>query len=172
MPAATRQDAAADATIAAFVESTELAMAEAYRQLAASGFLSDGTSAIVERFRQHHLAHAESMGLVAGAQSGGVANVTLLAEFEQEILAVDSEGAAVRLARSMESRATVTCGAALGRVATEPVVEAVASVMPVESAHAAILALVLGLDLEATLPDGTTVDETAVGFDPAVYPLR
>lgn len=171
MTALTRQDAAVDASTAAFLESTEMAMAEAYRLLVGRGVLSDGAVAIAERFRAHHLAHAEALAAVAGAQAAGGANVTLLAEFEQQVLAVDSEGAAMRFARSMETRATDSCAAALARVASEPVVDAAASIVPVESAHAAILAVVIGLGLDETLPDGTSV-EAPVGFDPGAYPVR
>jgi hypothetical protein len=132
--------------LAAFAEAVELAAAAAYDQ--AGPKLTDP---VLQRatagFGGHHREHAARFAAAAEGTATGQPNPMLLQVLTDQLRdATDAKGAA-RVLFDLESGLAGTHLFALGVSTSAPALQMTASILPVESAHAAQIGMAVGLPL-------------------------
>lgn len=149
-----------DAGIAAFAQSIELALVPAYAAIAATGKVT--TPAAVEAaatFAAHHEEHARALGDVAGSAATDVPNRRLVARFRTPIQRATDERALLDLALTLENQAAATYLFTLGALEATAALQVSASILPVESQHAVVLATLLDAEPRETFPTFQTQDQ-------------
>lgn len=160
-----------DGDVAGFAESIELAVVAAYTTAAQSGKLQPAVKDVGVLFARHHQAHADAFGGAAGPTATNKANPKLLEELGPRLAAAIEAGQAkiLELAIDLENGAAATYLFALGVLRTPAALKLTASILPVESQHATVLAIALGRSGKDLFP--TDARETdAKKLDPAAYP--
>lgn len=157
-----------DLAILAFAQSVELAAVAVYGLAAPK--LSDATVAkVAATFAQHHKEHAGALNGLAAKAALGRPNAALVKKFTQAMAGAKDQNAALKVAFDLENAAAATYEAALGSlVGTDPAA-LVASILPVESRHAVVLAQVLGLNMADYIPK---VQSTGDALDVHTYPIE
>lgn len=163
-----------DTDLAAYVESIELALASLYGLI--GGLLGDLRPA-GDLFASHHNGHAAAFGALAGEAATHRASNALLVAVTPRLQAMRTRTDALELAFVMENQMVATHAFALKALSAADAITAVASILPVESEHAAILGLALGKSGADLFPNGSVdpasvgeVGNPATGLDPARYP--
>lgn len=167
-----RAGALDDATIAAFAASVEYTAVAAYKAAAASGKVkTPAVGAAATMFAGHHKEHGDSFQAASGGKiAKDATNPTLLKALSDQLMAAADEKAVVKVAYDTENAAAATYLFALGALQSPDALKLTASILPIESAHAVVLAGVLGLAAtDATyLPPFET---KKAALDPAKFPL-
>jgi rubrerythrin len=159
-----------DPTIAAFAESVELAAVAAYG--IAGGVLSAEVKPVAELFAQHHMEHAQAFGSLAGDKATGKANAKLVEALTPTLQGIKDQTAALEFAFALENQAAVTYGFALTALTQPKFYSGTATIMPIESAHAAALGMALGKPVPDIFPTGAFESaDIGKGVDPAMFPL-
>jgi hypothetical protein len=173
-PASAQEEAEKPLTeseLAAFAEAVELAAVAAYEHpaVANNGELQrDGRA-------NHHREHAARFAAAAGDKATGRPNPMLLQLVSDQLRDAPDEVAAARVLYNLESGLVGTHLYALGVMESTAGLQLTASVLPVESSHAALLASNIGLPLAppdsspatpAVVPPFETEDKR---LDPAKY---
>ncbi|MBI2708741.1 MAG: ferritin-like domain-containing protein [Actinobacteria bacterium] len=172
VPAAWAQATPSDKDIVAFAQSVELAAVKAYGAAASSGKLSQGALDVVRTFAGHHQDHADAFGALLGtpdAPAAGKANQKVLATFTPKIQAATDEAAVLEVAYTVEEAAAATYYFALGALSDQKTASGAATILPVESQHAVVLATILkkpASDYLAAFQTGTNA------LNPDDYPVR
>jgi hypothetical protein len=166
-PAAAQQTAKklTEPELAAFAEAVELVAVTAYQQ----GALRLTTPALqqaVAGFGAHHAEHANRFAAAAGPKATGTPNAKLLQVVSDQLRDAPDEKAAGRVLFDLESALAGTHLYALGVTDSAAQLQLTASVLPVESAHAARIGVALGLPTANTVPPYETEDKR---LDPTVY---
>jgi len=161
-----------DATIAAFAASIEYTAVAAYKAAAASGKVTTpAVAAAATMFAGHHKEHGDSFQAASGGKiAKDATNPKLLDALSGQLSRAADEKAVVKIAYDTENAAAATYLFALGALHSADALKLTASILPIESAHAVVLAGVLGLganDLSYLPPFETN----KVALDPAKYPL-
>ena len=157
------------AGFAAFGESLELAVVEAYDGIV--DLLSSDLAAVADTFVDHHREHAEAFAELAGDRATGQANGPLLEALAPQIEELGTQSAALALARTTENQIVATYAWALSQLADDAAASLVATILPAESAHAATLGHILGEGIEGAFPFGAFESaDIANGLDPNVFP--
>lgn len=167
LPAAWAQETPDDATLAKFAAGLELAAVAAYGVAVGTGKLSDATKTVGQMFAGHHQQHADALNSILGDAAVEKANKSVVAAFGPMIEKAADEDAILDAARQVEEGAASTYLFALGAIADATTAGALATILPVESQHATVLATVLGLPADQYLLDFVTQDNV---LDPAKYP--
>lgn len=144
--------------LAEFVQTLELAAVAAYG-LAADRFTAlreRDLSSIAEMFGDHHQQHADTIGsnvlVLTDEQAGGVvADPGLVAELAPRINEAEDADAVAEVLRGIEEGAAVTYLDALGVFSDPADAKSAALILPVESQHAVVWAITLGLEPDAYL---------------------
>jgi hypothetical protein len=157
-----------DAEIAAFAESIELAVADAY-QLARTKLATAEVVAAADEFADHHSQHAVAFAATAGRRATGRANPKLAEDLGAAVLAAADEDEAMAVLFDAENAMSSTYLAAIDAFRAKEVRELAASVLAVEGAHAAVFGLVIDRPTEAVFPIFETTDRA---FDPDAYPVE
>lgn len=166
----------ADAVLAGYLQSLELAVVDAYDKL--GGFLTDTTKPTVAAFQEHHKEYAAALGKAAGTSAVVGPNTPLAFVLLARLGAVNDERAALTLASNVENQMAETYAFSLTSLATVDLIHLVATILPVVAGHAVILGSAIGLPTTALFPNGA-LEGTAVGdgsdlklgFDPASFPV-
>jgi rubrerythrin len=159
-----------DSTIAAFAESVELAAVEAYK--AAGGVLSAEVKPVGMLFAQHHDEHAQAFGALAGDKASGKPNANLIEALTPTLQGITNQTAALEFAFAVENQAAVTYAFALTALTSPAAIAGTATILPIESAHAAALGMALGKPVPEIFPTGAFESaDIANGIDPAKFPL-
>ena len=158
----------ADLALLGFAQSLELVAVSAYQTAIASGKLADDVKAVLNAFADHHREHAGAFAAVAGIAAPGRPNTTLLAAFQSKFQSAGDQNALLTLALQVEAAASATYLGFLGELTGTRGAGLVASIQPIESAHAVVLGQTLGVDQSTYLP---TFETTSAALDPAKYPL-
>ena len=168
--------AISDADIAAFAESLELAVVATYGTI---GPLLATTLEVATVFASHHQAHAEAFAKLSAGKAKGRSNAKLVTALTPALNAVKDEAGALELAFVLENQAAETYAFALTVLTDEAAYRGTATILPIESAHAGVLAAALGKPLDAMFPTGAFIaaqvgDGTDIkkGIDPDMYPVR
>jgi Ferritin-like domain len=149
-----------DAGIAAFAQSIELALVQAYAAIAATGRVT--TAAALDAtatFAAHHEEHAGALGALAGDRATSVPNRRFVDRFRPRIQRAADERALLDIARSLEEQAASTYLFAIGALEATEALRLSASILPVESQHAVVLASFLDRNPEETFPTFQTPDQ-------------
>lgn len=159
-----------DAVLAAFAESVELVAVAAYD--ARMDLMSDDLAPVLQTLSGHHAEHAEAWAAVAGDLATGEPNPTLLGALTETIEGFGSQNEVLRFARDLENQLSVTCGHLLSVLDDVDAAVTAATILPVESSHAAALSYELGEGLEAAFPFGAVEStDLAFGLDPVAFPV-
>jgi IS5 family transposase len=158
-----------DAGIAAFAQSIELALVQAYTSITATGRVTtpagvDATST----FASHHEEHARALGTLAGDRATNAPNRQLVDRFRPRIERAADERALLEVARSLEDEIASTYLVALGSLEATEALRVSASILPVESQHAVVLATILNRGPEETFPTFETPDQA---LQPDEFPV-
>lgn len=160
--------------LAGFAQAAELAAATAYDQ-AAGRLTSPALQQAVAGFGAHHREHAARFGAAAGDKATAQPNERLLQVVSDQLRDAPDERAAAKVLFDVESALAGSHLYALGVSTTAAALQLTASVLPVESAHAARIGLALELPLA---PPNNTPTAAAVAppfetedkrLDPALY---
>lgn len=113
----------------------------------------------ITTFQSHHDDHAKALGKVLKQSDTDVQKVAAdpprLASFQIQISAAADHDALIGIALSAEVGAAATYLQAIAVLKVALNAGAVATILPVEAQHAAVLAQALGRPVEETLPDQT-----------------
>ncbi len=168
-----------DEDIAAFGESIELAIVEAYKAALATGLLSAPVSQSLTQFANHHSDHAKALGTAGGSKSKGAPNPGVAGRARDQIANAHDEKGVVRICADLESSAASTYLFALGALQSTSALQLAASILPVESQHAMVLTQVLGDDLLSRFPavadtnfKNNSFEVTTRAFDLQKYTLN
>src|SRR5205085_7812250 len=136
-----------DATIAAFAASVEYTAVAAYKAAAASGKVTTpAVGAAAMLFASHHKEHGDAFQSASGGKiAKDATNPKLLKALSDQLTAAKSEKDVVKIAYDTENAAAATYLFALGALQSADALKLTASILPIESAHAVVLAGVLGL---------------------------
>jgi hypothetical protein len=161
-----------DPTIAAFAASVEYAAVAAYKAAAGSGKVT--TAAIGEAatlFLGHHKEHGDAFLAASGGKwTKDKPNPKLVAAISSQLDAAKSENDVVKIAYDTENAAAATYLFALGALQSPDALKLTASILPIESAHAVVLAGVLGLPAsDDTYLPGFETKKAALS--PSAFPL-
>lgn len=171
LPAAAAQELT-DADIARFSASVELAAVAAYQAAIDSGKVTDAAvGAAAATFRSHHEEHAGVFNALATSNGldAAPANATVLAQFAPMLEAAGDQTAILEIALQLEEAAASTYLFALGALTVREAYASVATILPIESQHAVVLATVLGKPADTYLPAFVTQD---AALDPAALPIE
>ena len=167
VPAAWAQSESTDVTLAKFAAGLELAAVEAYKAAADTGKLSTATAAVGTLFAEHHQDHADALNDILGDDAVEDPNKTVLDEFGPRIQRAADEAAVLEIAYNIEEAAASTYLVAIGILEDVTNAGALATILPVESQHATVLATVLNKAPGAYLVDFVNTD---AALEPADYP--
>ena len=165
-----------DEDLAAFAQSIELAAVAAYGMAAAA--LSSATKPVGQLFATHHQQHADAFGAVAGSKAVKGPNQALVTALTPALQAVKDEKGALELAFGLENQAAETYAFGLTAATGSDAVSGMATILPIEAEHAAILGVALGMSVpdifvngafeSAAVGDGSSIKK---GLDPSVFPV-
>jgi hypothetical protein len=161
-----------DVEFAVFAESIERAIAAVYEALSTQGVLADDVLPIALQFRDHHDAHADVFGVLAGEAASSKANQLLVDELLPVLAEFGDQAAVLGFVLGLENRAAATYAGAFGSLIDAEAIERTASILPVTAAHAALLGRALGRTVDEQFLLGPS-ESTAVadGFDVNAYPV-
>ena len=156
--------------VGAFLESIELAAAEAYGAAAATGKLTTpAVSQAANAYGGHHREHAAAVARVAGAKATGRANPNLVRTLRDQLSSARDEKAAARILYDLENGLAGAYIRALSTLKDPQASASAASVIPVEAQHAVVLGTAIGLELEEeVIPDFETQER---GLSVDTFPL-
>jgi hypothetical protein len=157
-----------DAGVNAFAQSVELALAQAYAQLSNSGKVAtpDAIDAL-SAFAAHHQEHAAALGVLAGSRATTTPNRRLATMLAARVRNAPDERAALEVALTLENEAASTYLFALGSLEATEALQLSASILPVESQHAVVLAALLRKAPGETFPVFENQDQA---FRPDEFP--
>ncbi len=159
-----------DTTIAVFAESVELAAVEAYK--AGAPLLSAEILPVAELFLSHHEEHAGAFAALAGDAATGEPNAALLEALMPTISGLSDEAGVLAFAKDVENQAAATYAFALTALQSVEAAQGTATILPVETAHAAALSLALGEGPDMWFPNGAFESaDIAQGINPADFPV-
>lgn len=166
-----------DATLAGFLQSIALAVADVYDKV--TPFLSDTTKPTAATFQNHHKEHALALAARAGTAAATLPNQALTLVLAARLQGVADERGALTFAFGLEHQVTETYVFTLTTLTSPDVIRLVATIVTVVSGHAGILGSSAGLTTTALFPngplEGATVGDGSdgnLGFDPASFPVN
>jgi len=159
----------ADDDIAAFAESVELAAVEAYT--AGAPLLSKEVLPVGKLFLSHHQAHAAAFAKLGGSKATGKPNAKLVEALTPTLQGLKTSDDVLEFAFKLENQAASTYAYALTVLTTSAAYSGTATILPVETAHAAALGMALGKSMNEIFPTAFESTDISDGVDPAKYPL-
>lgn len=158
-----------DAGLQAFAHSVELALVQAYTEVASLGTITspaaiDATSTIV----QHHQEHARTLGEAAGSRATNEPNRRLVSRFRADLRNAPDEASTLDVLQRFEDEAASTYMFLLGSLEATPGLQLAASILPVEAEHAVELAALIRQSPAQTFPSFETQDQA---FKPDEFPV-
>ena len=170
--------APADAALAAFLQTVERTVVDAYAK--ALPLLSESNKALGTKFQTHHQDYADALGKLAGSVAANHPNQTLSLVLAARLQSMSDERSALTSIAAVENELVATYGFVFSTTASPDLVKLVATILPVLSTHAATLASLASVPTAAVFPNGafetTTVAgvdtaDASAGFDPAAFPV-
>ena len=167
----------ADATLAGFLQSIAMAVADVYDKVIP--LLSDTAQPIAATFQNHHKEHAVALAAQAGTAAATLPNQALTLVLAARFQAIADERGALGFTFGLEHQVTATYAFALGALTSPDVIRLAATILTVVSGHAGVLGSSAGLTATALFPDGALHSaavgdgsDTTLGFDPASFPVN
>ncbi|MGH9093572.1 MAG: ferritin-like domain-containing protein, partial [Acidimicrobiales bacterium] len=161
-----------DRATAAFLVGIELAAAAVHAAAVATGKLLEPAAAnLLNACAAHHRAHGQALAGYATLAGPPAANTVLAGQFAPQVAAAPDQGPLLRIIYGLEQRMGATELAAIETLQDPAALRLVASILPVEAQHAALLANLLGLVPGTGGPaDDPALLTTAAAFHPEQYP--
>lgn len=159
-----------DEEIAAFVESAELVLVEAYNAATASGKLAPGTAQALTPFAGHHREHAGAMAQLAGGEATGRAHPKLLDIVSGQLQDAPDEKAVLQVLFDLEDAAASTHLYVLGAAKDTTMRRRSASILPAEAQHAVVVGRLQDAPLSNMIP-ATGFENQDRALDPTKFPL-
>ncbi|MGE0878645.1 MAG: ferritin-like domain-containing protein [Acidimicrobiia bacterium] len=156
----------ADRQLAGFAQGLELAAALAYDN-GGKGSHPAEVKTVMALFAEHHRQHAQAMAAIAGRYNTGKPNDAIVKAFGIGDFARFATNGLLSSALQIENAAVSTYLNALGVLVGSDASGSVASILPIESRHAVVLAQVLGNDIASYVPIFETINGAA---SPAQFP--
>jgi hypothetical protein len=156
-----------DLTVLNYAQSVELAMVDVY-VAAAPKLVGSDILPIALAFAAHHNQHGQAYGGLAGKAALGVANASILAAYEPRMTSASGEQDVLKVLFDLENAAASTYVTVLNQLRATNPATTVASVLPIESRHAAVIGQALNLPLEQQSP---TFETTSNAFTADQYPI-
>ena len=158
-----------DASLQAFAQSVELALVQAYSEVATAGTVTspaavDATTTIA----QHHQEHARALGDAAGSRATNAPNRRLVTRFRADLRQASDETSALDVLLRFENETASTYMFVLGSLEATPALQLAASILPVESEHAVVLAGLVRQPPARAFPSFENQDEA---FKPDEFPV-
>lgn len=135
----------ANKSVAAFVESVELASVNAYGAAAKTGKITGEALTLAKTFAFHHQAHAHALGTFVGDAAKAQPNPKLSQSLTTMIDNAPDQQHILTVLYGMENAAAATYLVAIGTLSDGNALKTSASILPVESQHAVALGQTLGL---------------------------
>lgn len=168
---------AADDDVAAFAQSVELAVAQAYASaLSGTKLKSSAATAAANAFGTHHRDHAAALGRTAGAKAPNKANGAIHKTVSASITNAKEEQAVLDILFVIESALAATYVSVLGGLTSAMSLKLAATILPVEAQHAVVLGTMLGKKAEDLFPrrskgEASSVETDVGRLEPANNPL-
>jgi len=143
--------AGGDPALAAYDQGVELAVAAAY-QRALPLLTTPARAELVSTLARHHAAHAATLGGLAGTKAVSGPSLSFAAALATMVAALRTEAEVLQLASVLEGELAATHQYLLENLRTGPARRAVATMLPVESGHAAVLGVTLGEPVVDVVP--------------------
>lgn len=165
-----------DTEVLGFAQALEGALASTYA--AVGPLLGQERRAMAAQFGDHHRQHADAFGRVADTDRRPETNERLLAELEPMVrgAVAGGETAILELLQMLENEVAYTHASALASLGDPVPAALAATILPVETQHAAALGLALNLSVAAQFPTGAfeaddvgTLADPRTGIDPRLY---
>jgi hypothetical protein len=158
-----------DAGLQAFAQSVELALVQAYTEVASAGTITspaaiDATSTVV----RHHQEHARALGEAAGSRATNEPNRRLVTRFRADLRNASDEASTLEVLQRFEDDAASTYVFVLGSLEATPALQLAAAILPVEAEHAVELAGLVRQSPAQTFPSFETQDQA---FKPDEFPV-
>lgn len=166
MPAALAKTDSESALVM-FAASMEFAVVATYQSLIDSGKLSAGSAKTARTFQDHHRDHGRAFNAIT-LQTTEKPNAKIVAAFKTNVKAASAEKGLLAIAYTIEEDLAATYLHSLGVLQDKSNAGVVASILPVESQHAVVLAQVLKKKVGDYLPPFQN-DKQAL--DPSDYPV-
>jgi hypothetical protein len=163
--AQTQEKKLTEPELAAFAEAVELAAAGAYQQGGAR-LTTPALQQAIAANMDHHQQHAARFAAGAGAKATGQPNPKLAGILDDQLRVAPDEKSAAKVFMDLENALAATHLYSLGIAQSAPALQLAASVLPVESAHAAEIGAALGLPADTAVPPFETEDKR---LDPTIY---
>ncbi len=140
-----------DAAIAKFAASVEFAAVAAYEAAIASDKLSATVRKVAVTFQGHHREHGRAFNAIT-KETSEKPNAKLLAELKPKLKGAANQNALLEIVYTIEEGAAATYLFALGALQDKSNAKATATILPVESQHAVVLAQILNKKLDDYMP--------------------
>lgn len=160
----------------AFAESVELAIADAQASIA--GRLDGPVAAQLNGFVSHHRAHAAELAKASAGKAKGAPNAGMASVLGDQIAEARTGDALLAIAIDLEDTLAATHLSLTRLLEGSSELQLIATILPVESAHAAALGVAAGRSGTALFPDGGDDDEhnsfetQRKAVDPSVFPTE
>lgn len=157
----------AETALVMFAASLEFAVVATYQSVIDSGKLGAGATKTATRFQGHHRDHGRAFNAIT-LETTEKPNAKIVAGFGPRVKAATDEKALLALAYTVEEDLAATYLSTLGVLQDKSNAGVVASILPIESQHAVVLAQVLNKPTGDYLPPFQN-DKRAL--DPSAYPV-
>lgn len=157
----------AETALVMFAASLEFAAVATYASVLDSGKLSASATKTATRFQGHHRDHGRAFNAIT-LETTEKPNAKIVAAFGPRVKAAADEKALLELAYTVEEDLAATYLSTLGVLQDKSNAGVVASILPIESQHAVVLAQVLKKQIGDYLPPFQN-DKQAL--DPSAYPV-
>ena len=149
---------ASDISLLAFAQAAELAVHDLYETALAKGGYAEDEATMIAMFGEHHLAYAQSIGGLLGADAPNARNEDLYRQFAGSLT---GGAASNRILQTLENTLATTHTDVLSRLEGLDGANLVASIITVEARHAATFGTLPSLSLTSAL------DNAALSLAPA-----
>ncbi len=167
LPAAAAKAPDAETALVMFAASMEFAIVATYQSVLDSGKLSASATKTATTFQGHHRDHGRAFNSIT-LETTEKPNAKIVAAFGPKVKAAADDKALLEIAYTIEEDLAATYLSALGDLQDKSDAGVVASILPVESQHAVVLAQMLKKQIAEYMPPFQN-DKQAL--DPSKYPV-
>ncbi|MDQ6697992.1 MAG: ferritin-like domain-containing protein [Actinomycetota bacterium] len=156
-----------ESALVMFAASMEFAVVAAYQSMLDSSKLSGGAAKTARTFQGHHRDHGRAFNAITLVTTEKP-NAKIVAAFKPKLKAASNEKGLLEVAYTIEEDLAATYLSTLGILADKSNAGVVASILPVESQHAVVLAQVVKKKIGEYMPP---FQNDKLALDPSAYPV-
>lgn len=166
LPAAFAKSRLDDTGIIEFAAGVEFAAVAAYQTAIDSAKLDGAARRVATSFQSHHREHGRAFNTITKVTTEKP-NAQVVVLFSPKLKAARDQNAVLEVAYTIEEAAAATHLFALGVLQDKTNAQAAATILPVESQHAVVLAQMLKKKLDTYMP---SFQNSQRALDPNTYP--